>query len=324
ARDRFQRVPSLTLMLAAAVDATTDGPYASFQSTERDRYELRLACMLHDCGKIATPVHIVDKATKLQTLFDRIELIDTRFEVLKRDAEITTLRQQLALRTCADPAAEAEAGKYGEDALLHIESDRAFLSEVNRTQSMMTQAPLAKVRDIGMRRQWRNSDGVQIPFLSSDELENLSIVHGTLTEQERGIVNQHVVATHTMLGHVPWPKHLNNVHEYASAGLERMDGSGFPNGLTRYQMSLQSRMLALSNIFEALTSANRPYRPRMKLSKALEIMVRFSKNGHIDPDLFDVFMHQGVYRRFAEKYLSPEQIDLPPFINTAPDALRRH
>jgi HD-GYP domain-containing protein (c-di-GMP phosphodiesterase class II) len=328
ARDRFKRVPALTMMLAAAVDATTDGPYASFHMTERDRYELKIAGLLHDCGKIATPVHVADKATKLQTLFDRIELINTRFEVLKRDAEIATLRQQLALRACVDPAAEAAAEQLGQEVLAHIDADRAFLREVNQSQQVMGDTQLAQVRAIGMHRQWRNADGMLAPFLSDDELENLTILRGTLTTQERNIVNHHVVATNTMLGQVPWPKHLKNVPEYATAGQERMDGSGFPKGLTRHQMSLQARMLALADVFEALTSADRPYRPRMKLSKALEIMVRFNKNGHIDPDLFDVFMRQGVYRQFAEQFLSPEQMDLPPsehgIGDTVPDLLHPH
>lgn len=324
ARDRFNRVPVLTMMLASAVDATTEGPYASFQMNDRDRYELRIAGMLHDCGKISTPVHVTDKATKLQTLFDRIELINTRFEVLKRDAEIATLRQQLALRTCTYPAAESAAEQRGEEALAYIDADRTFLRKVNQAQSVMSAAQLSKIRDIGVRRNWCNADGEQVPFLTGDEVENLSIMRGTLTERERDIVNHHVVATQAMLEQVPWPKHLKNVPEYASTGHERMDGTGFPKGLTRHQMSLQARMLALAGVFEALTSANRPYRPRMKLSKALEIMVRFSKNGHIDPDLFDVFMHKGVYRHFAEKYLSPEQIDLPSFEDTAPSGLHSH
>ncbi len=322
ARDRFNRVPALTMMLAAAVDATTDGPYASFHMTERDRYELKIAGLLHDCGKIVTPVHVADKSTKLQTLFDRIELISTRFEVLKRDAEIATLRQQLALRSCTDPAAEAAAAQLGQEALERIDADRAFLREVNRSQQVMGDSQLAQVRAIGTQRQWRNADGVQEPFLTADELENLSILRGTLTSQERGIVNRHVQTTHTMLGQVPWPKHLKNVPEYATAGQEMRDGSGLSKSLTRHQMSLQARMLALADLFEALTSADRPYRPRMKLSKALEIMVRFNKNGHIDSDLFDVFMRQGVYRKFAEIYLSPDQIDLPVDVaHTVPDLL---
>lgn len=324
ARDRFNRVPALTMMLASAVDTTTDGPYASFQMNERDRYELRIAGMLHDYGKIATPVHVTDKATKLQTLFDRIELISTRFEVLKRDAEIATLRQQLALRACTDPAAEAVAEQRGQETHTRIDADRAFLREVNQAQTVMTDAQLSKIRDIGTRRYWRNPDGMQVPFLSSDELENLSIPDGTLTEQEREIVHQHMVATQAMLEQVPWPKHLKNVPEYASTGRGPLDGTGLPKGLNLHQMSLQARMLALADVFEALTSADRPYRPRMKLSKALEIMVRFSKSGHIDPDLFDVFMRKGVYRHFAEKYLRPEQIDLPSFEDTAPAGLHSH
>lgn len=329
ARDRFQRVPALTMMLAAAVDATTEGPYAGVHLTDRDRYELKIAGMLHDCGKIATPVHVADKATKLQTLFDRIELVNTRFEVLKRDAEIATLRQQLALRTRVDPVAEAAAEQRFEDALVRIDADRAFLREVNQAQSVMTDTQLSKVRDIGMRRHWRNADGVQVPFLSSDELENLSIVRGTLTAQEHQIVHHHVVATNAMLGKVHWPKHMNNVPAYVVAGRERLEGTGISQNLLRQQVPMQSRMLALADVFEALTSTGRPYRPRMKLSKALEVMVRFAKSGYVDADLFDVFMRQGVYREFAERFLSPEQIDLPPAEteteagDTVPDLLRR-
>lgn len=328
ARDRFNRVPALTLMLASAVDATTDGPYAGVHMTERDRYELKIAGMLHDCGKIATPVHVADKATKLQTLFDRIELISTRFEVLKRDAEIATLRQQLALRTCTDPAAEAAVGQRLEEALAHIDADRAFLREVNRAQSVMTDAQLSKVRDIGTRRHWRNADGVQVPFLSGDELDNLTILRGTLTAQEHEIVNHHVAVTNAMLGKVQWPKHLKNVPEYVVAGRERPQGTGLSQELQRQQVPLQSRMLALADVFEALTSTGRPYRPRMKLSKALEVMVRFAKSGYVDADLFDVFMRQGVYRQFAERFLSPEQMDLPPseheIGDTVPDLLHPH
>nr|WP_315204767.1 HD domain-containing phosphohydrolase [uncultured Albidiferax sp.] len=328
ARDRFNRIPALTLMLASAVDATTDGPYAGVQMTERDRYELKIAGMLHDCGKIATPVHVADKATKLQTLFDRIELISTRFEVLKRDAEIATLRQQLALRTCTDPAAEAAVGQRLEEVLARIDADRAFLREVNQAQSVMTDAQLSKVRDIGTRRHWRNADGVQVPFLSRDELDNLTILRGTLTAQEHEIVNHHVAATNAMLGQVQWPKHLKNVPEYVVAGRERPQGTGLSQELQRQQVPLQSRMLALADVFEALTSTGRPYRPRMKLSKALEVMVRFAKSGYVDADLFDVFMRQGVYRQFAERFLSPEQMDLPPseheIGDTVPDLLHPH
>ncbi|MDB5892502.1 MAG: phosphohydrolase, partial [Rhodoferax sp.] len=132
-----------------------------------------------------------------------------------------------------------------------------------------------------------------------------------LNARERQVIDHHIVATNRMLEQVPWPKHLKNVPEYAGGHHERMDGRGYPKGLTRHQMSLQARMLGIADIFEALTAHDRPYKPGMKLSKALEIMVRFNKNGHIDPDLFDVFMRQKIYRQYAERFMAPEQVDIP-------------
>jgi HD-GYP domain-containing protein (c-di-GMP phosphodiesterase class II) len=308
------RVPELTMMLAEAVDATTDGPYAAFKMTERDRYELKIAGLLHDCGKISTPVHVVDKATKLQTLFDRIELVDTRFEVLKRDAEIAALRAQLAARPVADEAAEARAITERDAALQAIDADRALLRRANSGESFMDDASLGRVRAMGTGDSWRGPEGEMQPFLSADEVENLSIRRGTLNAKERDIINHHIVATNKMLEQVPWPKHLKNVPEYAGGHHERMDGRGYPKGLTRNQMSLQARMLGIADIFEALTAHDRPYKSGMKLSKALEIMVRFNKNGHIDPDLFDVFMKKKVYRQYAKQFLDPEQVDIPLYV----------
>lgn len=304
------RVPALTMMLAEAVDGTVEGPFASFKMTDRDRYELNIAGLLHDCGKISTPVHVVDKATKLQTLFDRIALVDTRCEVLKRDAEIALLRRQLALRSCVDSRGEEQASQECEQQKALIDTDRDFFRKINVGITVMDDAIIKRVRDIGTERTWRGPDGVEIPFLTDDEIENLSIRRGTLTAKERDIINHHIVATNRMLDQVPWPKHLKNVPEYAGGHHERMDGRGYPKGLTRNQMSLQARMLGIADIFEALTAQDRPYKPGMKISKALEIMVRFKKNGHIDPDLFDVFMREGVYRRYAEQFLDSEQVDI--------------
>ncbi len=304
-----QRVPELTMMLAEAADQATEGPLADFHMTDLDRYELKIAGLLHDCGKITTPVHVVDKATKLHTLFDRIGLIDTRFEVLKRDAEIATLRQQLALRPVVDAAAEAALRSQNQVALAALEDDRAFLRQANIGGEVMSDADVARVRDIGTSRSWRNPDGVQTRFLTSDELENLCIRKGTLTADERDIINYHIVATIKMLEKLPWPKHLKNVPEYAGGHHERMDGRGYPKGLTRDQMSVQARIMGIADIYEALTASDRPYKPGMKLSQAMRIMADFKANGHIDPDLFDIFLSQGVYRRYAEKFLNPLQLD---------------
>lgn len=304
-----QRVPALTMMLAEAVNATQTGPLSSFSMDDRDRYELKIAGLLHDCGKVTTPVHVVDKATKLQTLFDRMQLVDTRFEVLKRDQEIAALREQLALRDLQDALAEAEIMAGARRAMEALDEDREFLRKANLGGEFMKDADVERIRRIGTGALWRNTDGVESEFLTADEIENLTIRAGTLTAGERDTINYHIVATIKMLEQLPWPKHLKNVPEYAGGHHERMDGKGYPKGLTREQMSVQARVMGIADIFEALTARDRPYKQGMKLSQAMGIMHKFRMGGHIDPDLFDIFVQEQVYLRYAQQFLDPWQID---------------
>lgn len=304
-----QRVPALTMMLAEAVDATREGPLAGFAMTDRDRYELKMAGLLHDCGKITTPVHVVDKATKLQTIYDRIGLVDTRFEVLKRDAELAALRRQLALRPVVDARAEGQELQALQHEIHTLEEDREFLRRCNTGTEAMRPEDQQRVRDIAVMRHWRNPQGVQTSFLSAEEVENLTIRAGTLNQSERDTINYHIVATIKMLETLPWPRHLKNVPEYAGGHHERMDGKGYPRGLTREQMSLQARMMGIADIFEALTAADRPYKSGMTLSQALAIMCKMRDNGHIDPDLFEVFVREGVYLRYGQAFLDAGQVD---------------
>jgi len=304
-----ERVPVLTMMLAEAVNETRAGPLADFGMTDKDRYELKIAGLLHDCGKVTTPVHVVDKATKLQTLFDRIHVVDTRFEVLKRDAQIALLKAKLSLRDSHDSRAEA---MLDEDLVRHlrqIDADREFLRQANIGSELMTPEAQERVKRIGTGYRWMDVDGKSANFLTDDELENLNIRAGTLTQKERETINYHIVATNKMLEQLPWPKHLRNVPEYAGGHHERMDGKGYPKGLTREQMSVQARVMGIADIFEALTARDRPYKRGKTLSESLEILGNFKLNGHIDPDLFDVFVRQKVYLKYAEKFLDPEQID---------------
>ncbi|PQA79473.1 HD family phosphohydrolase [Rhodoferax sp. TS-BS-61-7] len=304
-----QRVPALTMMLAEAVNTTQSGPLADFTMDDRDRYELKIAGLLHDCGKVTTPVHVVDKATKLQTLFDRVQLVDTRFEVLKRDLEIAALREQLALRDVREADAEADIMAGARTAIEALDADREFLRKANQGGEFMKDADTERVRQIGTGTLWRNTDGVESDFLTADEIENLTIRAGTLTAGERDTINYHIVATIKMLEQLPWPKHLKNVPEYAGGHHERMDGKGYPKGLTREQMSVQARVMGIADIFEALTARDRPYKQGMKLSQAMGIMHKFRTGGHIDPDLFDIFVQEQVYLRYAEQFLDPWQID---------------
>ncbi len=304
-----QRVPALTMMLAEAVDDTDQGPLAGFKMSDRDRYELKMAGLLHDCGKITTPVHVVDKATKLHTLYDRIGLVDTRFEVLKRDAELAALRRQLALRPVVDARAEGQELQALQHEIHALEDDREFLRRCNTGTEAMRAEDQQRVRDIAAMRHWRNPQGVQTSFLSAEEVENLTIRSGTLNQAERDTINYHIVATIKMLETLPWPRHLKNVPEYAGGHHERMDGKGYPRGLTRDQMSLQSRMMGIADIFEALTAADRPYKNGMTLSQAITIMCKMRDNGHIDPDLFEVFVREKVYLRYGHEFLEPAQVD---------------
>ena len=316
-----ERVPVLTMMLAEAVNETKQGPLADFSMTDKDRYELKIAGLLHDCGKVTTPVHVVDKATKLQTLFDRIHLVDTRFEVLKRDAQIAMLKAKLALRDPHDAHAEAALDEDLARHLHQIESDREFLRQSNVGSELMTPEDQERVKRIGTGYRWIGVDGKSANFLSDDELENLNIRAGTLTQKERETINYHIVATIKMLEQLPWPKHLKNVPEYAGGHHERMDGKGYPKGLSREQMSVQARVMGIADIFEALTARDRPYKRGKTLSESLQILGKFRLGGHIDPDLFDVFVREKVYLKYAEKFLDPEQIDevdeskIPGYIN---------
>jgi len=297
-----QFVPELTMMLAEAVHETREGPLAAFRMTEADRKELWFAGLLHDCGKITTPVHVVDKSTKLQTIFDRIHMVDTRFEVLLRDAEIRALKAQLA---GADKAV-TEAALQAE--LAQLRADRDFIRFANTGGEGMKPEDQERVRQIAQYR-WTNPDGEDVPFLNDNELTNLTIRFGTLNDEERKIINNHIVVTVRMLESLPWPKHLQRVAEFAGGHHERMDGKGYPKGLTREQMSVPARAMAIADIFEALTAHDRPYKKAKSLSESLNILGNFRLNGHIDPDLFDIFIRKKVYMQFATKNLNPEQID---------------
>jgi len=302
------RVPELTMLLAEAVNDTKAGPLADFTMNDRDRYELKISGLLHDCGKVTTPVHVVDKATKLQTIYDRIHTIDTRFEVLKRDAEIAVLKQRVeALERGERWEPPLERQKMSET-LRKLDDHRAFLRAANIGGEKMSDDDIARVKQIAQYR-WTDVSGHPANFLTDDEVENLTIRAGTLTQKEREVINYHIVATIRMLEALPWPKHLKNVPEYAGGHHERMDGKGYPKGLKRDEMSVQARIMGIADIFEALTARDRPYKPGMKLSQAMSILGNFCKNGHIDPDLFDVFLKEKVYLKYAERFLDASQID---------------
>jgi HD-GYP domain-containing protein (c-di-GMP phosphodiesterase class II) len=298
-----ERVPVLTEMLTRSLCEVTSGPFADFNLTEEEWYELRIAAWLHDCGKVVTPTHLMDKATKLERIYDRVQAVRTRFEVVKRDARIAYL--------------EAAAGRPVEERTLLQAAHEAYLAELRNELELIERSNIggeflspdeqAKLRSIGRRTY--DEGGRRVPLLSPDELENLCISRGTLTPEERIVINGHMVQTVRMLEALPFPRHLRRVPEYAGGHHERMDGKGYPKGLFAGDMSIPARVLAIADVFEALTATDRPYKPGKKLSETMSIMTNMKRDNHLDPQLFDHFVRSGVYREYAERYLSPDLID---------------
>jgi HD-GYP domain-containing protein (c-di-GMP phosphodiesterase class II) len=303
-----EQVPLLTMMLAEAANESDDGIFKEFKMTDKDRHELWIAGLLHDCGKIATPVHVVEKATKLQTLFDRIHMVDTRFEVLKRDMQIKAMQAKYESGAPFDPERHALIDMKLEAELAQADADRNFLRFANVGGEAMKPDDQERVKKIAAYR-WVGPDGEEADFLSGDELNNLMIRAGTLNNDERQIINNHIVTTIKMLDSLPWPKHLQRVPEYAGGHHEKMDGTGYPKKLRGDQMSLPARMMAVADIFEALTSRDRPYKVGKTLTESLDILGGFATRGHIDPDLFNLFVEKKVYLDYAHKFMDKSQID---------------
>ena len=352
-----QRVPELTKMLTRAVCESNAEPFKNFNLTEDEWYELHIACWLHDCGKVTTPEFVVDKATKLETIYDRIHEVRMRFEVLKRDAEIEYLKARL------EGGDQAKLKAAFEAQLKELDDDFSFIGECNVGGEFMAPARIERMQKIAQRKWTRTlSDRIGISLAERQrrereperplpaqeallqdrydhiierdatdlmppdnkwgfklkvperkfnlgEIYNLSIGRGTLTEEDRYKINDHIVQTIVMLEGLPFPRHLRRVAEYAGGHHEKMDGTGYPRGLKRDQMSIPARVMAIADIFEALTAADRPYKPPKTLAESIKIMGFMVKDRHIDPDLFRLFLESGIYKEYAEKYLKPDQID---------------
>ncbi|MDH5710217.1 MAG: GAF domain-containing protein [Gammaproteobacteria bacterium] len=301
-----RRLPDLTMMIADACDHADIGELNGFTMSEADRYELRIASWLHDCGKVTTPEYVVDKSTKLETIYDRVHTVDARFEVLKRDAKIKMLEQKLERLASGTDTSDLEQ-EY-EERIKQLDDDREFIRKSNVGGEFMSDELQQRVRDIA-RYRWVNTDGVEEDLLNENEVMNLTIAKGTLNDAEREVINNHIVMTIKMLNELPFPKHLVRVPEYAGGHHERMDGKGYPLGLTREQLSIPARMMGIADIFEALTSSDRPYKDAKKISECLRILGFMKQEGHIDPDIFDVFIREKVYMRYADAFLPAEQID---------------
>ncbi len=307
------RVPEITMMLAEAVQQTKDGPFADVAFSEKEMYELKIAAWLHDCGKVATPEFVVDKSTKLETIYDRVHELETRFGILRRDEEIKRLKKELKFERDDSLPLEEKAERVKDlqrgyrKTLRHLKSDLEFVKESNVGGEFMSGDKKDRVHQIANYR-WKPNGKVE-NFLSENEVYNLTIPRGTLTPEERKVINDHIVVTINMLEELPYPKHLQNVPEFAGGHHEKLDGTGYPMGLMKDEMTVQARIMAIADIFEALTAKDRPYKKGKTLSQAMRILGFMKNDAHIDVDLFDIFVKEKIYLQYAEGFLDPEQID---------------
>jgi HD-GYP domain-containing protein (c-di-GMP phosphodiesterase class II) len=351
-----ERVPELAMMLAEEAAKVRAGPLAGFGfKSDEEWREFRIGAWLHDCGKVTTPEYVVDKATKLETIHNRIHEIRTRFEVALRDAEIECLK---AVRDGAD---KADAERRFAERKRELGADFAFIAECNIGGEFMAPEKVERVRRIATQTWLRNFDDriglsheelrryegtppaalpateqlladaphhiisrgvdkaldpkyrfkVKVPqhLYNFGEVYNLSIARGTLSEEERFKINEHIIQTIVMLETMPFPKELRRVPEYAGTHHETLAGSGYPRRLTKDELTVPARIMAIADIFEALTASDRPYKKAKTLSESVKILHKFKQDNHIDPELFDLFLRSGCYLRYAERYLKPEQID---------------
>ena len=359
-----QRVPELTEMLTEAACKSKEGSLKEFSLNEEEWYELHIGAWLHDCGKVTTPEYVVDKATKLETITDRIHEVRTRFEVIKRE-RVIAYQQKII-----DGAKNGELLKAQLDQdLAQLDDDFEFIAECNLGGEFMEEERLERLRKIAGYKWTRTlNDRLGVSFEEAErksrtpaptlpvvedlladradhivehdvvvhsadpdnrygfnidvpehkynrgEVYNLSIARGTLTSEERFKINDHIVQTIVMLENLPFPRHLERVPEIAGGHHEKMDGTGYPKKIMGGDMSVPARIMAIADVFEALTAADRPYKKPKTLSESIKIMGFMVKDQHLDPELFKLFLSSGVYRDYADKFLEPFQIDE---VNTA-------
>jgi len=351
------RVPKIAQMLVEEASRAKEGVFKEFELEDEDaKREFEIGAWLHDCGKVTTPEYVVDKSTKLETIYNRIHEIRTRFEILLRDAKIVSLQEILS-------------GKDENSVLLKLQKrekklqeDFSFVASVNIGGEYMSHDKQERIKNIAKEEWVRNFDkslglgeverlrcnqnsDINLPVkekLLSDnqehiikrenfdyqsyeeygfkeeipqylynygELYNLCIEKGTLTAEERYKINEHVIMTIKMLEKIPFPKNMTKIPEYAGTHHETLIGTGYPRKLTKDELSIPARIMALADVFEALTASDRPYKKAKTLSESINILSFMVKDKHIDADVFELFLSSGVYKKYAKEFLKPEQID---------------
>lgn len=282
-----QRVPVITLIIAEAINQQSSGIFADIYFNADQLNELKVAAWMHDCGKLTTPEYVVDKATKLETIFDRIHLLEVRYHALCLDAKIRYLE--------IDNPTQADRTAY-QHTMKTLAEELDFLKRMNQGGEFLSHDDHQRLNQIAKQYHWTDCDGRQHAWLTEDELTNLSIERGTLNAGERQIINNHAAVSLRMLQELPFPKDMKNVPDIAGNHHEAVNGQGYPRGLSGDALSVQARILAIADVFEALTAADRPYKKAKPIDEVRTIMTKMVESGHLDPGIVTLFFDQKLYR----------------------------
>jgi len=305
--EHVRKVAKISSMIAEAIDKSDEGPYKEVYYSDDDIKQIHLAALLHDVGKIATPGYLMEKSKKLETIVDRMDLIDERIEILKRDIRIKYLEKEI--KALKDQKTIPEDQRDHEVQELKILDDiHSFLHQCNFGSEFLEDDKISYLQKLAKKTY--QFDGKDVQFLRGSELENLSIRKGTLTDEERDIIRNHANATIEILSAIPFPKTLDRVLNIACNHHEKLDGSGYPRRLKGDELTLEDRILILADMFEALSASNRSYKRPNSMSEIAAIMQDLIDRGHMDKQLVQFFFETGIYRKYAHSELNAEQQDI--------------
>ncbi len=296
----INRVVDISMMIAEAINSSNNKQFCNLQFDENEMEEIRIAAWMHDVGKITTPEYVIDKSTKLQTVFDRINLLETRFNLIAKIIENEHLKNKMKnLKNNKNEKKIALHDSELNEKIKTLNRDFDLIKLSNTPGEFLSEYDLTRLKEIAGKTYLLNNK--KHPYITQDELENLTVLHGSITAKERKIIENHAAVTYKILSQLPFPRKLVKVPEYASCHHEKLDGSGYPRALTEEDLPLQSRIIGIADIFEALTAKDRPYKKPMKLKQALNIMSDMKKNKIIDPDIYDLFIEEKLYEKFFHK-----------------------
>lgn len=293
-KDHILKVEKIALLIANAINSD-ETIYKDIKYSDNDYKQIALAAWMHDIGKISMPDYVLDKATKLEKIYDRIDLIEQRFELIKKDKEIEYLKKQIS---------QEEFDKSIEE----LTNYTTFIKRINLGGEFMDDKDLLKLEKIS--KLTYKKDNIKTPLISSDEYYNLSIRKGTLTKEEIDIIKNHAQLSLDMISGLPFPKKYKDVLNIACNHHEKLNGTGHPRGLSKENITLEDRIMILSDIFEALTSSSRPYKKAMKLSTVKNILQNMYEKDELDKDLTEFFFNHDIFKQYSNEALNPEQLDL--------------